>query len=71
MLRLVYRNLILDSPVFGTNGAFAIIEAERRPGDALKFEAEVRLFLDVDDNDRLLGGFRRDSIITLRLARYL
>lgn len=62
---------ILGGAIFDTNGTFAIVEAERRFGDAWKFEAEVRWFLDVDENDPLLGGIRRDSFITLRLARYL
>jgi hypothetical protein len=62
---------ILGGAIFDSNGTFAIVEAERRIGDAWKFEAEVRWFLDVDENDPLLGGIRRDSFITLRLARYL
>lgn len=62
---------VLAGAVFDTNGMFAILEAERRVGESWKFEAEVRWFLNVDPGDPLLGGFRNDSFITLRLARYL
>lgn len=62
---------LLAGAVFDTNGTFAILEAERRIGETWKFEAEVRWFLDVEPGDPLLGGFRNDSFITLRLARYL
>lgn len=62
---------LLAGAVFDTNGTFAILEAERRVGETWKFEAEVRWFLDVEPDDPLLGGFRNDSFVTLRLARYL
>ncbi|HNP35800.1 MAG TPA: hypothetical protein PKK10_08100 [Woeseiaceae bacterium] len=61
----------LGDAIADTVGTFAIVEAERRLGDGLKFDGELHCFLDADKNDRLLSGFRRDSFITLRLARYL
>ena len=36
-----------------------------------KLEVEARPFLDVDANDPLLGGFKQDSFVTLRITRYL
>jgi len=62
---------ILGGAVIDGKGTFAIIEAERRFGEVWKFEAEARLLLGIDPSDRFLGGFRNDSFVTLRLARYL
>lgn len=62
---------ILGGAIVDSNGTFAIVEAERRLGNSWKFEAELRWFIDVDARDPFLGGFRHDSFITLRLARYL
>lgn len=46
-------------------------ESERRLGEVWKLEVEARKFLDVDTNDPLLGGFKQDSFVTLRITRYL
>jgi hypothetical protein len=62
---------ILGGAVVDSNGSLVVVEAERRVGDAWKIEAEVRWFVGVDANDPLLGGFRNDSFVTLRLSRYL
>ncbi len=62
---------ILAGAIVEDNGTFAIVEAERRLGEAWKFEAELRWLINVDPQDLYLGGFRNDSFITLRLARYL
>lgn len=62
---------ILGGAVVDSNGSLAVVEAERRVGDAWKIEAEVRWFVGVDANDPLLGGFRNDSFVILRLSRYL
>ncbi|MFV2090918.1 MAG: hypothetical protein ACC642_09680 [Pseudomonadales bacterium] len=62
---------ILAGAIVEDNGTFAIVEAERRLGEAWKFEAELRWLINVDPQDLYLGGFRNDSFITLRVARYL
>ena len=62
---------VLGGAIVDDNGTFAILEAERRLGDAWKFELEARWFLDVEPADPFLGGFRNDSFFTLRLVRYL
>jgi hypothetical protein len=40
-------------------------------GETWILEAALRWFLDVDPTDRLLGGFKNDGFVTVRLARYL
>jgi hypothetical protein len=50
--------------------AFGIVEAERRVGQAWKLELEARLFSGIDAGDPLIGGFRNDSFVTLRAARF-
>lgn len=56
MLRLLYRQLTLDPVRTGLT--------------ATAFETQDRCFLKVDEHNPLLGGFRQDSFITLRLVRY-
>lgn len=62
---------VLGGVFFDNSGSIAVIEAQRRLGSTWKFEAEVRLFIGVDERDPLLSGFAQDSFVTLRLARYL
>lgn len=62
---------ILGGAIVDDNGTFAIIEAERRLGESWKAELELRLIADVDPADLYLNGFRKDSFVTLRIARYL
>ncbi len=46
-------------------------QAVRRLGEAWKRELETRPFANIDASNPFLAGFRQDSFITLRLARYL
>jgi hypothetical protein len=62
---------ILGGAIVDDGAVLGIIEAERRLGSAWKLEVEVRGFTGVSAADRLLRGFRHDSFVTLRLARYL
>lgn len=57
--------LITDRRVGGTAG---FVEAERRVGDRWRFEAELRWFEDTKDD--ALAGIRKDSVLTVRLARF-
>lgn len=47
----------------------ARVEFERRLGDAWKLEFQAQFFANVDENN-LFDVFRRDSFLTLSLARY-
>ena len=62
---------VLAGALIGDDGTFAILEAERRIGEAWKIELEARLFLNVSAQDPFLSGVRDDGFITLRVARYL
>ncbi len=62
---------VLAGAIVNGSSAIAVLEAQRRLGENWKFELEARLFLGVDDQDAFLAGFRNDSYLTLRLARYL
>ncbi|NIO39373.1 MAG: hypothetical protein GTO41_03710 [Burkholderiales bacterium] len=62
---------LLGGAIIGDSGTFAIVEAERRLGEAWKLELELRLIADVDPTDPYLSGFQNDSFVTLRIARYL
>lgn len=62
---------VLGGAIADSNGALAVLEFERRVGEVWKFEAEVRWFLQVETDGTLLAGFRNDSLVTLRLSRYL
>lgn len=62
---------VLAGALVDDDGTFAVVEAERRLGEAWKIELEARLFINVTAQDPLLSGVRDDSFVTLRLARYL
>lgn len=62
---------MLLGAVIGDGGTIVFLDGERRLGDVWKVEVEARLFADVDRTDPWLAGFRDDSFLTLRIARYL
>lgn len=62
---------VLAGALIGDEGTFAIVEAERRIGEAWKIELEARLFVNVSTRDLFLSGVRDDGFVTLRVARYL
>jgi len=62
---------ILGGAVIDAGGTFGILEAERRLGENWKAEVEARWFINIDVQAPILGGFRNDSFVTVRLTRYL
>jgi hypothetical protein len=54
----------------GGAGSLALIEVERRVGERWRVDLEARLLSGIDATEPFLHGFRKDSYVTLRVARY-
>ena len=61
---------LLVGAILDDDGTLAVVEGERRIGNNWKVEAELRVFADIDMDNTMIFGFRDDSFLTLRLARF-